>query len=448
MVSMIKEASTTVSLAELFRQRRRDRGLTQQQLADLSTVGVRTIRDIESGMTLVPRPVTLELLAEVLRMDGARWRELLGDVGRTEGQPAPRPRRRTELLSRSVELQTVDRWLADGRDPRGGALALVGFPGSGKSALAWAAQARAGGSGWMTLWSAHGGEVCSSSRRATAMLGPATAELLAPGARLGPALAALCRLIGPLPTWWVLDEPGPGLPVERLALLQRRCPGLRFAYTADQPLGLPGEQVLTVEPLVTSSMTVPADPDADPDPADPATAGTATAGTDADVLRLLRAESAQTWDEQDLTAAREVCDLVDGLPRVLSLLSPLVALHGPRMVHECLSMDLLGFLATLPGEASGPDLAPRVRRTIGALDPEVRQLMDVLATRITGPVTADTLAREVGAHLWSCLRGLDQLYQRGLVRRDAHCRFHLLNHVRELVRHDRPACPTTTEPRN
>jgi transcriptional regulator with XRE-family HTH domain len=40
--------------------------MTQRQLADLSTVGIRTIRDLESGRTERPHSVTIELLASTL----------------------------------------------------------------------------------------------------------------------------------------------------------------------------------------------------------------------------------------------------------------------------------------------------------------------------------------------------------------------------------------------
>ncbi|GAA1276950.1 hypothetical protein GCM10009677_33570 [Sphaerisporangium rubeum] len=45
-------------------------GMTQQQLADLSTISTRAIRDIEKGETCHPRKETVRLLAEALRIHG------------------------------------------------------------------------------------------------------------------------------------------------------------------------------------------------------------------------------------------------------------------------------------------------------------------------------------------------------------------------------------------
>ena len=44
-------------------------GMTQQQLADFSTVSTRTIRDLERGRAKCPRQDTVRLLADALRVD-------------------------------------------------------------------------------------------------------------------------------------------------------------------------------------------------------------------------------------------------------------------------------------------------------------------------------------------------------------------------------------------
>lgn len=45
--------SSSESLAETIRARRKELGLTQQDLADLSTVSARTIFDLESGNSAI-----------------------------------------------------------------------------------------------------------------------------------------------------------------------------------------------------------------------------------------------------------------------------------------------------------------------------------------------------------------------------------------------------------
>lgn len=66
---------------ELLRHCRTRRGITQRQLADLATVSVRAIRDIELGRVSRPRPATVELIADGLGLTG-RSREHFAAAGR------------------------------------------------------------------------------------------------------------------------------------------------------------------------------------------------------------------------------------------------------------------------------------------------------------------------------------------------------------------------------
>ncbi len=60
------------SLGAVLKAARRRIGVTQSQLADLSTVSVRTIRDLELGLTHNPRRETLRLLLDGLRLTGVQ----------------------------------------------------------------------------------------------------------------------------------------------------------------------------------------------------------------------------------------------------------------------------------------------------------------------------------------------------------------------------------------
>ncbi|MFJ2766633.1 helix-turn-helix domain-containing protein [Streptomyces sp. NPDC087300] len=57
------------------------RGLTQQQLADLSVLSVRALRDLEHGRAKRPRRETVRLLADALRLDTER-REVFEQAAR------------------------------------------------------------------------------------------------------------------------------------------------------------------------------------------------------------------------------------------------------------------------------------------------------------------------------------------------------------------------------
>ncbi|GAB3573137.1 NACHT domain-containing protein [Amycolatopsis endophytica] len=67
----------TSQFGALLRQWRRRAGLTQEQLAERSGVGVRSIRGLETGERGDPRLATVRLLAEALRLDPPEHDELL-----------------------------------------------------------------------------------------------------------------------------------------------------------------------------------------------------------------------------------------------------------------------------------------------------------------------------------------------------------------------------------
>ncbi|WP_222131045.1 helix-turn-helix transcriptional regulator [Streptomyces sp. CFMR 7] len=77
----------TNELGTLLRQLRARAGLTQEQLAELSEVSVRTIRRLESGRLSNPQLTTVNLLAEALGAEAEERRQLTGIL--VPGQPRP-----------------------------------------------------------------------------------------------------------------------------------------------------------------------------------------------------------------------------------------------------------------------------------------------------------------------------------------------------------------------
>ena len=67
-----------IQYAELLRQLRAERGLTQEELASAAGISPRTISDLERGINQTPRRATAELLADALRPDRARARAVHG----------------------------------------------------------------------------------------------------------------------------------------------------------------------------------------------------------------------------------------------------------------------------------------------------------------------------------------------------------------------------------
>ncbi|WP_051942571.1 helix-turn-helix domain-containing protein [Streptacidiphilus rugosus] len=96
-------------LGELIRTHRRRRGVTQRQLADLSTVSIRTIRELERGRAHRPRSETLRLISDALRLSG---------------------RERVALAEGAVEPGVHAAALPPGRPPYDEGPALAGSPGA------------------------------------------------------------------------------------------------------------------------------------------------------------------------------------------------------------------------------------------------------------------------------------------------------------------------------
>jgi tetratricopeptide (TPR) repeat protein/transcriptional regulator with XRE-family HTH domain len=136
--------------ADLVRGHRHRLGLTQDELADQCGVAVRTIRGIEAGRIVRPRPGTARLLADVFSLtDGDRERFLhealegTPSVDRTAGAdrtplPAQLPADVAGFTGRDVELAALDA-LIDPETPTAATAvisAVSGTAGVGKTALA------------------------------------------------------------------------------------------------------------------------------------------------------------------------------------------------------------------------------------------------------------------------------------------------------------------------
>ena len=93
-----------IQYAELLRQLRAERGLTQEELASAAGISPRTISDLERGINQTPRRATAELLADALGltepereqfMAAARRRPVTAPSGRARGPPGRGRRRRS-----------------------------------------------------------------------------------------------------------------------------------------------------------------------------------------------------------------------------------------------------------------------------------------------------------------------------------------------------------------
>jgi predicted ATPase/DNA-binding XRE family transcriptional regulator len=121
-------------LAELLQRHRAQAHLSQEELADRSGVSARTIGDIETGISLWPRAITVSLLAGALDLDGPSRDEFRAAASRRGlrrgGADLPAA---TQLVGRDADLKKIRALLGD---PSGRLITLTGGPGVGKTALA------------------------------------------------------------------------------------------------------------------------------------------------------------------------------------------------------------------------------------------------------------------------------------------------------------------------
>jgi predicted ATPase/DNA-binding XRE family transcriptional regulator len=254
-------------LPALFRRLRKAAGLSQEELAERAGVSVRSVTNIESGATHLPRTETLQLLAEALELTGGQHTELLAAVRaqrRSRAQrhslalgvnnsrhatvppvthTAPLPTPLTPLIGRDHSLAAVIERVSH---PSARLVTLTGLGGVGKTRLALAAAAA------LKPQFAHGVTVVALAavREPSHVIG-AIAEAVgayeSPTRSLNEALRAILasqRRLLLLDNFEHVTSAAPAL-----TTLLEDCPQLTFLVTSRAPLRVRGEQVVEVAPL-------------------------------------------------------------------------------------------------------------------------------------------------------------------------------------------------------
>ncbi|MFJ5711452.1 helix-turn-helix domain-containing protein [Streptomyces sp. NPDC093105] len=411
----------------LLRAHRRRRGMTQQQMADLATLSVRAIRDLESGRARRPRQETVRLLADVLRLTGTT-REAFDAAARdhlpAEGAPTTGPvaqalpvllgttvGREHELHS-LVELLTVDRQRL---------VSVVGLGGVGKTRLVReAAGVLRDVHGWRVLWVPAAG------------LSPDLRELrrLEPDATGGgddPRDDVLLVLDG-------LRHGADGTGVHRLL---ERAAGLRIVLTAAAPSRFAGEQVMPIAPLPVPGRALDHDPDA--------LAEYSAVRLFLSHLRRLRPYAPRPAATPAVAA---LCRSLDGVPGALETAAAWGLVHAPEELLHHLARDPECFAAppavwgTGPGSGTGA-----VRRGLAALEAPLRRRLSVL-TALPGSWTLEEAALLTGASPADTAATVYGLLVHGLVRtadEDGRDRFRVLRRVRSALAGG-PGTPAAYEP--
>ncbi|WP_411104337.1 helix-turn-helix domain-containing protein [Streptomyces sp. cmx-4-9] len=409
--------TAATALGPLIRAHRLRTGLTQRELADLSTISVRAIRDLEQGKARRPRPDTLRLMADALRL-GPRARaalEAAAQQGRAAGHgpaelPAP-PAALHPVVGRDAEAAVLAGELAAGTERL---VNVVGLTGVGKTRLALEVAARLHTAGMPVLWHAFPGAAadylgCAGGESAD-QVAAVVAGLCSPAPgrpdEVPEAVADLAELLGEQPALLVLDGAPANPPrVDRLTGLLRACPGLRLLVTSDRPWEVPGERIFLLAPL-----EVPGEGAVDP--------AAAAVRVFLDQVRRVRPEFVPV--HADLERAAWICRRLDGHPGALAAAASWLVVCDLAALCQSLRADpaaLLDHLGTGSGAAAGAEgFRTALRDRMDRLPPAARELLLRLCHRPDEEFALADLTGLTGLGLAECGRMLRELLLGGAVR--------------------------------
>jgi predicted ATPase/DNA-binding XRE family transcriptional regulator len=425
-------------LAEQLLAARRRAGMTQEQLAGLSTVSVRAIRDLEQGRVLQPRGETLRLLTDAMHLGAARRAALelavegsqvdtvMREAYGAELAPPPKPLRR--LVGRTEELRALNGLLAAEHERL---LTVVGLAGVGKTRLAQEACLQLHTRDqlpvlWIDMNEAVAAPAPVRSPRTT--LTDWARSLAAGGGGLDELASVICGRA----TLLVLDgyATPPRIAPQLLALLHS-CERLKVLITAREPLCTPGNRLLPLAPL----------PVPDIDVGTPLHEEALGAGEPAAELMLsyvahMRPDLLLT--DSVVRTLRRICRALDGVPRAMESAASWLLLHS---LEELLRIARTSPL-TIVDDATGGDpsaegLAASLTAAVQRLDDGQAALLGSLSALSDG-WTADQAATNLSLTRSAVARDIHALILRGLIRRlptgeDGAARFAVLNVVRRLA---------------
>jgi predicted ATPase/DNA-binding XRE family transcriptional regulator len=384
----------------LLRDYRRERGFTQQTLAERAGISVESVSNLERGVPHRPRAETLRLLGDALELtptERAALGALMGPLGGISTSPttshpsaatleltaALLPTPLTRLVGRELELAQAAALLQH-VDVR--LLTLCGPPGVGKTRLGLALAA------W---WQAAGGERVAFMDL-TAVRDPQLV-LAFIAHRLGlresgaqPIEALLREALTTQPLLLLLDN------FEHLvaaapavAELLATCPRLRLLVTSRAPLRIRGEHLFPLAPLALPDLA--ALPPLEHLGQIPAVC-----------LLLERAQATLptfTLTEANAPAVAGICCCLDGLPLALELAAARLRLFPPAVLLARMRRHRLGVLTQ--GARDLPPHQRSLRATLAwsyaLLAPQEQQLFRRLAVFAGGATLAAVEAIGVGA---------------------------------------------------
>ncbi len=411
------------SLGAVLKAARRRIGVTQSQLADLSAVSVRTIRDLELGLTQNPRRETLRLLMDGLRLTGVQRAKVeeaaAGPASR--GLPAPSFARPPAVLEPTIGRER-DIEALTGLIRLGGhrLIRVVGMAGVGKTRLIQEVAGVVDASGQMpVVWAEPEGGPWG---RPSEPLHAQVAALL----RGDGELDRLAAVFGTDDILLVLHDvtmnPGSEAALRRLLV---RCRGLHVLCEAREGSKWGSGTDYPVSPLAVSD-----------GPAGPT--GRVPAISPALRLMLSRCGSLEREalaDSRTMAALDGICRSLDGIPQAIEAASAWLLLYSPDQLLGLAGRNPFK-IATPPGRESA-HLRAALEASIGSLQPRDADVLHRLAAH-PYPWSMAQAFSSPGQVEVSALSTVHLLCTQGLVR-PAHGdaggapRFTVLNLVRHLL---------------
>ncbi|HYJ73075.1 MAG TPA: hypothetical protein VE265_11450, partial [Actinomycetota bacterium] len=266
------------------------------------------------------------------------------------------PRARTRFVGREHEQDTLATWL------EGPALVtIVAAGGTGKTRLAYETALACAGrfpDGVVTVELADGGPAEVLPRALEAVLGD---EPLARVERVADPIGALIDHLADRRTLLVLDNCEHVIDDARalVTALCRSCPESSILASSREPLGVDGERVLRLGPLL-------------PGPA-------------VDLFCDRASAAGRTFAVDELVAVRRICEQVEGLPLGIELAASRTSILSPTQIAERLATDI-GILRERHSARPGRhhSLEATIAWSYELLDDDEQRLLEALSSFVGG----------------------------------------------------------------